>query len=607
MCALAESWAVLNAEHPIELLVVGIDEQNQWFPKTEGRWREMTACEGERDCSRRVVRVLDPAALTREISRIATGGTTNLCEKDEGINKCFLPPGLREVHFAISGVDTNAQVVIMSPNGDAIQPGGSTQVRTFGSSQRWRISAPQKGTWRVESAAPDAELFSLMLPTQLLLAPVPAAPTTESSIGLLAELQEGTEIHMGSLRGERFTLELVHNGVDQPLREVLILETPEGSLVVETPNGDDAIGALGIGRWTARLSKSIPVPGTGEFDQALIGSVSFVVTEPQAAPTPTATRIPGRATTPAPVSTSTSVPNPVPAPECGTEIAVNVEFSPPENRVAAFRFGFTWEDRPRFRVRNTQSATLSQIPECAAFEAVEARLQIAHVGGEGRPCPKCEASVAAVPPVLLNAALPVPAEPSGIFVRKLSTRVDQAWHPIESEEFTIAVPRWAATEPVWSLLVSIAVPATLLAIVSIVSTRAFRHRIDPYDDIESRICDIQLVRPDGLGVPIVKFGLLTWRRIKASGDAGSIEAYVSLAWLVTGPLVARFQTPRTDPVDVFEAENRLVQLILRTWASIRNARTLIVGRRIRNSAVEIADGRSVEIQLARRLDSHWSN
>ena len=605
MCALAESWAALNAEHPIELLVVGIDEQNQWFPGTDASWRKMTACEGERDCSRRVVRVLDPAALTREISRIATGGTTNLCEKELGVNKCLLPPGLREVHFAITGVGTNAQVVIKPPNGNPIRPDGRVQVRSVGSSQRWRILAPQKGTWRVESADPDAELFSLMLPVQLRLAPEPAAPTANSSIGLLADLHEGNEIHMGSLHGERFALELVHNGIDQPLREVVIYGTSEGGLAIESPRGGAAIGALGVGRWTASVSRSILNPGTGEIDQTLIGSVSFVVTEPAPKPTPTATKIPISASTPTPVPTRTPTPQTVPTPACNAGSAKNVEFSPPGNRVAAYRFGFRWEDRPRFRVRNQQSAILSELPGCVAVDAVQARLQIAPADGQRRECPNCEAFATSIPPILVDATLPIPEEGSDLFIRELSTQADQTWQPIESEQITIVVPRWAASEPVWSLLVLIAVPVALLAIVSLASTRAIRHRIDPYDDTEYRICDIQLVQPDGLGVSIVKGGLFTWRRTKASGEAGSIEAYVSLAWFVTGPLVARFQTPRTGPEDGIEAEAGLTPLLHRIWAYIRAARTLIVGRRIRESAVEIADGRVVEIQLVRRLDSQW--
>ena len=115
MCALAKSWEALNAAFPVDLFVVGIDARDQWFPSTAAFWRGITACEGEQACAHRVVRVLDPAVLTREISKIATGGVTNLCAKDEGVSTCILPAGLREVHFAVTNVEPDDQITVKNP------------------------------------------------------------------------------------------------------------------------------------------------------------------------------------------------------------------------------------------------------------------------------------------------------------------------------------------------------------------------------------------------------------------------------------------------------------------------------------------------------------
>ena len=85
------------------------------FPARRAFWRAITRCEGEQDCARRVLRVLDPAGLTREISKAAIGGVTNLCPKDAGVSKCLLPAGLREVHFAVTNVGPDDQITGQEP------------------------------------------------------------------------------------------------------------------------------------------------------------------------------------------------------------------------------------------------------------------------------------------------------------------------------------------------------------------------------------------------------------------------------------------------------------------------------------------------------------
>ena len=231
----------------MQVFVVGIDARNQWFPSTETFWHGITGCEGAQDCARRVLRVFDPAALTREISKAAIGGVTNLCPRDAGVSKCLLPAGLREVHFAVTNVGPDDQIAVKSPDGRDVRERGQAQVRAVGSAQRWRIQAPAKGAWRVESALPDPNLFSLMLPAQLQLVPRPPAPTTDSQIVFTATLLDENAVHADSLRGETFTLELVRDGRDQPPRQVGLRPGDAGSLLVTSQDGGDTIGRLDAG------------------------------------------------------------------------------------------------------------------------------------------------------------------------------------------------------------------------------------------------------------------------------------------------------------------------------------------------------------------------
>ena len=640
MCGLVESWTALTAAVPVEMFVVGIDARNQWFPSTESFWRAITGCDGEQDCARRVLRVPDPAGLTREISEAAIGGVTNLCPEDAGVSKCLLPAGLREVHFAVTNVGPDDQITVKSPDGRDVREHGQAQVRAVGSSQRWRVQAPAKGAWRVESALPDPNLFSLMLPAQLQLLPRPPVPTTDSRIAFTATLLDENAVHTDSLRAETFTLELVRDGRDQPPRQVGLRPGDARSLLVTSQDGGETIGRLDAGRWTARLSLLIQDPQTGEADRLVFGSVSFVVTEPTPTPTPapTPTQTPAPTPTPAPspsptptstpspiptatatpTPTSTSAPTPTPSPtptptttpqpECAAESPKTASFSPPDTRLDAYRLGFTWDNRPRFRIRNTQAAVLEEQSDCRASAAIQTQLRLTDLAGVGPACPRCAASVTGRPPVRLEAALPLPETLDARYLREVRVLVDDEWWTVASEEFTVQVPEWAAAEPLWSLIAIILVPIAILAGVSFVSTRVIRHQLDAYHEEATRVCDIDLVRADGAGVPIVRLGFVAWRGAPVDGDAGISKAYLSLAVLVAGPLVVRFQSPPTqlDTVEDMQPQTSLTGLARRAWNVLRGARTLAVGRPLRYSAFEVADGREIELRLVPRIDADRS-
>ena len=640
MCGLAESWTALTAEFPVEVFVVGIDARNQWFPSTETFWRAITRCDGEQDCARRVLRVLDPAGLTREISKAAIGGVTNLCPRDAGVSKCHLPAGLREVHFAVTNVGPDDQISVKSPDGRDVRENDQARLRAVGSSQRWRIQAPAKGAWRVESALPDPNLFSLMLPAQLQLVPQPTAPTTDSQVAFTATLLDGGAVNTDSLRDETFTLELVRDGRDQSPRQVGLRSGDAGSLLVTSHDGGNTIGQFAAGRWTARLSRLVEDPQTGEADRLVFGSVSFVVTEPTPTPTPSPTATPTPASTPTPTPSPsptpthtpspsptvaatptptptssptpspspmpTSTPTPTPLPECTAESPKTASFVPADTRLDAYRLGFTWDNRPRFRVRNTQAAMLEEQSHCRAEAAIQAQLRLTDLAGIAPACPRCSVSVTGRPPVRVEAGLPLPETLEARYLRDVRLLVDDEWQTVASEEFTVHVPEWAAAEPMLSLIALIVVPIAVLAGASFVATRVVRHRLDDYEEEPTFARDIRVMGADGMGVPVVRLGFFVWRGAETEdrGHTGVSKAYLSLAWLVAGSLVVRFQSPRAsvDTVDGMQPQNRLSGVLRKAWDAVRGARTLAVGRRLHHSAFDDADGREYQLQLVRRLD-----
>jgi len=641
MCGLAEAWTALTAAFPVEVFVVGIDARNQWFPSTETFWRAITRCEGEQDCARRVLRVLDPAGLTREISKAAIGGVTNLCPRDAGVSKCHLPAGLREVHFAVTNVGPDDRISVKSPDGRDVRENGQARLRAVGSSQRWRIQAPAKGVWRVESALPDPNLFSLMLPAQLQLVPRPTAPTTDSPVAFTATLLDGDAVNTDSLRDETFTLELVRDGRDQPPRQVGLRSGDAGSFLVTSHDGGDTIGQLAAGRWTARLSRLVEDPQTGEADRLVFGSVSFVVTEPTPTPVPTPTQTPAPTPTPeptptpspsptptstpspTPTATATPIPTPTPSPtptptptpsptptptplpECAVESPKTARFVPADTRMDAYRLGFTWENRPRFRLPNSQTALLEEQSDCRTAVAVQAQLRVTDLAGVGPACPRCTASITGRLPLRVEAALPLPDTLEARYVRDVRVLVDDEWRSVASEEFTVQVSEWAAAEPLWSLIALIVAPIAVLAGASFVSTRVIRHRLDDYDEQPTAVRDILVVGSDGIGTPIVRLGFFVWRGadVEGGGDTGVSKAYLSLAWLVAGPLVARFHAPQAsmDTLDGMQPQNKLGGFLRNASNAVRGARTLAVGRRLHHSAFE-DDGRENQLQLVRRLD-----
>ena len=279
---------------------------------------------------------------------------------------------------------------------------------------------------------------------------------------------------------------------------------------------------------------------------------------------------------------------------------MDIAFSPEGADIDAYRLGFAWENRPRFRVRNTHEAELSEEDDCTAVP-LQTRLQSRLADGSGPTCPQCTASATGQPPVRLEALAPLL---EGRYMREVLVLTDGQWRVVASEELTVTVPEWADSEPVLSLVALIAVLLALLGLISLASSRLVRHRLDPYDEESARLSDIDLVRADGLGAPIVRLGFFTWRGAKLDGNAGVSTGYVSLAGLVAGPLVVRFQSPAgpMDSADDMQSQGQLGSLAKRAWTVARGARTLVVGRRLRYTSFDAGDSRESQLRLVPRID-----
>ena len=305
--------------------------------------------------------------------------------------------------------------------------------------------------------------------------------------------------------------------------------------------------------------------------------------------------------------TPTPTPTPTPLPECAAESPKTASFAPPDTRLDAYRLGFTWDNRPRFRVRNTQAALLDEQTDCQAAAAIQAQLRVTDLAGVGPACPRCSNSVTGPTAVRVeadaaaarDAGRPLPAERADSGGRRMANgrlrRVHGSGPGMGG--------RGADVEPYRT---HSCVPIIVLAGASLVATRVVRHRLDVYEEEPTPLRDILIVGPDSMGAPIVRLGFFAWRRadVEDGGDTGVSNAYLSLAGLVAGPLVARFHSPRAsvDTVDDMQPQNQFSVVLRHVWATVSGARTLAVGRRLHHSAFEDDDGREYQLQLVRRLD-----
>lgn len=527
MCRLRDRWRALTAQTPVSLYVIGIDRSaNQWFPKTEAYWRVITGCEGDTACRRAVRSTPDPVSLVKDMLFAATGDLIDLCAVSGLASECKLPPSLAEAQFVIRGLQPQDKVRVVSPAGREVQAGISAKVTTAGGAERWRVRAPTKGTWRVESSNPAAQLSvsQVLVPQRFELQPVPEQPGVGGAVTFELRPEGELLVDVPSLQSEIFELRLQVEGGSERRYPVRLVDRPSGVLRTEPP-----VTVTPAGRWSAALL--LPV----NADALLLGRTSFVVSVVPPTPTitPTASPTPRTAETP---------PTPTLGPQCHITIEPNGAAAPRYR--SAFSLGYPL----RFSEKQEFSARVDG--EGCPGEQINLLLQIEPDDGSTGPCAvlnECEWRGRGRPPVTVRA---VPSDETlrAASLRRFAAASDQTDWTLEREDSVeLMTPPWIELEH--RSFVGYWLPVVmLLALLYSVSWASTRQMVAVSQPPNSRAPLRDAAVMDQRSQPLVRLGALVWRRFQKNNVIGAI----TLRFLVAGPPVGRVwadgaPAPRRQP------------------------------------------------------------
>lgn len=166
LCALGSVWANLNRQARVTLVVIGLDQRDQWFERAAPYWRRAAGCAPDGPCDR-VVRSVDADGLADLI--LGAYPDINLCERVAAGEPftCDIPGGLTVVRFLVTGVPDGGVTVVNDARdvwrSDAARPPDEFRQQE-GGVHRWRFDdRPYRGPYQLtlESAtpAPDASVF----------------------------------------------------------------------------------------------------------------------------------------------------------------------------------------------------------------------------------------------------------------------------------------------------------------------------------------------------------------------------------------------------------------------------------------------------------------
>ena len=164
LCALGTVWANLTRHTSVTLIVIGLDQQEQWFDKASPYWRRAVDCDLEAAACDRVIRSVDDR-LAEQI--LGAYPTIDLCERVDASEPfdCDVPGGLISVQFLITGVPEGGVTVVDDGRdkfrSDADPPELQTQE---GGVHKWKFGdRPYGGAYRLTlespAPAPDAQVF----------------------------------------------------------------------------------------------------------------------------------------------------------------------------------------------------------------------------------------------------------------------------------------------------------------------------------------------------------------------------------------------------------------------------------------------------------------
>ena len=510
LCSLAATWAALRAQHPVDLIVIGLDEQNRWFPRVEAYWQRAVGCGefGQRGCEDRVVRNVDVEKLAELI--LSVFPTFDLCEGvlDQPYT-CDVPGGLVSVGFQVSGADADTATAVTNEAGETYRSAAAPgELARTAHAHVWRFPRPVAGQWTLTSDSPQSQL--------VLVDYTPAhfdiEPAGWDGTGLALSLSTDEPVHVASAEQQRYYAELRRDGSPVDGAEARLAH--EGgrvrfSLTAEIARPDAAApGAYAVVLYLRTPRKDIQA-GRAQLGDFLARSA------PTPAPTPT----------PAPAPAPTPAPTPAPAPEPPSCVDFAAEWADGGD---APRWRWTvrlaWPPLPPVRFRDSavwEAAVRSE--DCA--EPIEAWADV-------RGCEACSAETAGPPPV----ALPVPT--GGLSGGDAERRA--GWYApssgiegASSETVRAGGPLLLGWEPIWSWALHALAILGALALVSVAAVRSPQ----VYDREGERAPPIDLAVPDERRRPagVVRLGAIAWRRVPGDGERRTL----TLRWFVFGPLVVR--------------------------------------------------------------------
>jgi hypothetical protein len=504
MCQLATTWKKLTSIKPVDLRVIGLDRNGVWFPTAAAYWQGMTGCGTQNACDKWVVRNQDPTGLTADLLRAAVDIFYNLCPAAGGKNECKLPALVAYVDFLIEGIRAGDTIQIVDSGGNRVVPGSNVTVTSSASAQRWRITKPPKGIWRVESTRPDAVLrvsqYVSLQKFGMEASPNPAP--AGGNVDLNLDIEGEPLVDVKSLLNETLSLTLRRNGTAQPAQGVnLIQGTSPTKFRV-----DRALTNAPAGQWHATLT--VDFNGT----PTVVAEADFEVRQ-EATPTPTRTPVP-------PTATATPVPE-----VCG------VSLKPQGRDVKTESLGFKLGYPLKFHRASEVSASIAgKACPAAAAGGIHGRLRL--VGPDPCPTTQCQAESTGRDSLSLSLRfaedadeLPVPLQ------RIVEVEGPNGWREVGSDEVNLHRPGIFQLERdsyfgYWAPFLGLAL---ILLGISIAATFDKRRGVPLWKlgNFNSRRTRNE---------PIVRWRLGVWRWVRSEDRRGLL----SRKYLAAGDLVVRW-------------------------------------------------------------------
>ena len=300
LCALGSVWANLNRQARVTLVVIGLDQREEWFERAAPYWRRAVGCDADGPCDR-VARSVDADGLAALI--LGAYPTIDLCQRVATGERftCDIPGGLARVQFLVTGVPGGG-VTVVDDGRDELRSAAEPQPREFqrreGGAHIWRFDRPYHGRYQLalEAAAPAPDASVLVDYTVATFdVGEPAWNPDTDMLTLPLTVAAGGRVRVRSGIEEqdyRFALDEVFD--IQPVRLEHVADGREFTVTVRADTSASAFTLyLDLGDARGRIPvASAPI------------SASVYAPPPAATPSPT----------PAPTAVPTPAPTPTPAP-----------------------------------------------------------------------------------------------------------------------------------------------------------------------------------------------------------------------------------------------------------------------------------------------------